>query len=195
MQTAQINSPRFNYEPTVQAPRIRHTLNDYRIFPADYSAVSNFTPRSARPVLISVLVAALVAGAAIGIHRYNENTAAKITPAQETVLPAAPAATAADTVTAPAAALPAEVAPAPAQNVIEPAPAPKARANVVAKPVAPKKAAPVQDIATPIIEAQPPAPPVVIQEPTPAPAPVIEPKPVIPPAPAPADPSVEPPKN
>ena len=208
MQTVQINPARFNYEPTVQVPRQRLTLNDYRLFPANYSAVSSLKPDSMRPVFISVLIASVVAGTAIGIHRYNESSATRSAVVQE----ATPAATtplgpAADTVTAPATPAPAaEIAPAPvvapAQSVAPQAatPAPTATAAVSNKSpatapraartaVPPSRATQVRDT--------PAATPVMVEEPTsvPPPAPVVEPKPVTLPSPSPADPPIEPPKS
>ena len=90
METAQINSPRFSYQTAAPAAR---TLDDLRIVHSKYTDMgSSFSGKSMRPMLISVLVAAAVAGTAIGLHRYSEKTTEKINATANVADPSVPAA-------------------------------------------------------------------------------------------------------
>ena len=76
MQTAQMNSPRFNDQTTARLPG---TLDDFRLVHDNYATSGNFSAKSMRPVWITALVIAAVAGIAFGVNAYSERDDAKIT--------------------------------------------------------------------------------------------------------------------
>ncbi len=190
MDTAQINSPRFSYQTA--APAAPRTLNDMRIIPDYHDPVSTFSAKKAMlPALITALVVVGIAGTAIGLHRYSENTAEKINAPAETstpiVAPApAPAPVTKDAVTEPLGPV------IKSEEVAPPVITPKVEvAKPVVKPVPPKAApAPVKTVPAaateatpPAREATPPSPPVAEPVVVPPPAPVVEPAPTTPPEP------------
>lgn len=89
METAQINSPRFNYQAAT--PASPQTLDDMRMVHGVSATEGNFSAKkSMKPVLLTVLVVAALASAAIGVHRYSENATERA--AAATADPSVPAA-------------------------------------------------------------------------------------------------------
>lgn len=91
MQTAQINSPRFDFQattpltPLTPPARRTGTLNDFRVNPDSYATTSSFSGNAMRPVMIAALVIAAGAGIAYGVTNYLEPKETKVS------APAAPA--------------------------------------------------------------------------------------------------------
>ncbi len=195
MQTAQMNSPRFNYPtPASAVTNVPHTLDDFRPVHGSYSG--SFSGKSSHPIWIAVGMIAVVASIAVGVNMYSESHSAKIETAvsapnlivpKTPVAPTAPAIEPAP-VEAPAAkemAAPDALRTPPANSVIaKPAP-------VVTKKVAPIPIAPASAVVTPQPEVVPPLPAIV--EPAPTPPPIVIEPPVVP-APTPVAPPVEPTK-
>ena len=190
MQTAQINSPRFNYTPAAAAPpSVPHTLDDFRPVHGSYSG--SFSGKSSHPVWIAVGMIAVIASIAAGVNMYSESHSAKIetaVSAPHQIVPKTPVAP-----TAPA------IAPAPVEASAAIA-APEAlrtptTSSVISKPtpVVTKKVAPAKAVVTRQPEMVPPSPAIV--EPTPTPPPMMREPTVVPaPTPVPDVPPVEPPK-
>lgn len=197
MQTAQMNSPRFNYPmPASAVTNVPHTLDDFRPVHGSYSG--SFSGKSSHPIWIAVGMIAVVASIAVGVNMYSESHSAKIETAisapslivpKTLVAPTAPAIEPAP-VQAPAAsevAAPDALRTPPANSAVtKPAP-------VVTKKVAPLPVAPARALVTPQPEVVPPLPAIV--EPAPTPPPIVIEPPVMPaPTPAPEVPPVEPTK-
>ena len=207
MQTAQINSPRFNLQ--TMAP-LGGTLDDFRVIHDNYSSAGAFSAKAMRPILIAAAVIAAGAGIAFGANMYLDRGTVKLSApvpasAPDTSVPfAAPAI---QHLQAPAIAPAAKdtlateplVAPAKAEALtsvpmaghgnnhssesMNPA---KAKSSIAAKPapVAARKVAPPVETLN-VISASPP-------EVAPAPAPVIIDVPAVVPTPTPSPPPVEP---
>ena len=196
MQTAQMNSPRFNYPTAASAvTNVPHTLDDFR--PVHGSYAGSFSGKSSQPIWIAVGMIAVVASIAAGVNMYSESHSAKIetavsaphlivpkTPLEPTT-PTAPAITPAP-VEAPAAIAAPEALRTPTTSSVIAKPAP-----VVTKKVAPIPIAPASAVVTPQPEVVPPLPAIV--EPAPTPPPIVIEPPVVP-APTPVVPPVEPTK-
>ena len=182
MVTAQMNSPRFNYQPT---PTYPVKLDDFRVGTQKKYAGS-FSGKSKAPLLYAALALAVIAGLGYVGYEYSSNepayVAAPASPKAATTLgtsstPAPVSAPAAATAAEPAIASPAT--PAASNEPVIPA---KSAVTVKTAPAPVKKSAPA-----PIT---PPVSAIVPQvEPVPAPpAPIIQEPPVIP-APAPIPPT------
>lgn len=195
MQTAQMNSPRFNYPTAASAAtNVPHTLDDFR--PVHGSYAGSFSGRSSQPVWIAVGMIAVVASIAAGVNMYSESHSAKIetaVSAPNLIVPKTPVVP-----TAPAIA-PASVE-APAAIAAPDAIRTQTANSVIAKPAAPtvtKKAAPANAVTTPQPEVVPPSPAIV--EPAPTPPPIVQEPPLVPvttpaPTPAPEVPPLQPTK-
>ncbi len=192
MQTAQINSPRFNYTTTASAStNVPHTLDDFR--PVHGSYAGSFSGRSSQPVWIAIGMIAVVASIAAGVNMYSESHSAKIEPAvsaSNLIVPKTPLAPTAPAIVPAPVDAPAAIAEPDARRT-------PTASSVIAKPapVAAKKVAPAKAVVTPQPEVVPPLPAIV--EPAPTPPPIVQEPPFVPvptPAPVPEVPRVEPTK-
>lgn len=200
MNPTPLNTPRFSYQTA--APAAPQTLNDMRIIPDYHEPQGTFSANSMKPMILSALIVAGLAGTAIGVHRYLENSSEKSAATTvDTSLPAASQAPVTDStfVSPPAPTLkdtPAVDPVAPITKAEEPSPVTKPNpvtAKEAAKPAPRVRNVPAQvaptpapitatEITPPAREATPPSPPVV--EPiAPPPAPIVEPVPTTPPEP------------
>ena len=209
MHTAQMNSPRFDYQLAVP---VAHTLDEYRVVSGSYGG--SFSRKSNQPLWIAVAMIAAIAGIGYGVNIYSDYNAPKVEPMTyspdlivKTTPPAAAslqAPTAApeslralpksEAVTMPSSAL------VPTTKNVDPnsavssrttpaaKPAPAAASKVLRAPASTNLVVPVQP------EIAPPVPPII--EPRPTPAPIVDEIPVAPaPKPVPETPPVEAPKQ
>ena len=209
MHTAQMNSPRFDYQLAVPAAQ---TLDEYRVVSGSYGG--SFSGKSNQPVWIAVAMIAAIAGIGYGVNFYSDYNAPKVEPTTYSpdlivkTTPSAPASLQAPTaapeslralpkseaVTMPSSAL------VPTTKNVEPNSAVSARTTPAAKP-APAATSKVSrapatgNVVVPVQpEIAPPVPPIV--EPRPTPAPIVDELPVVPtPKPVPETPPVEAPKQ
>ena len=209
MHTAQMNSPRFDYQLAVPAA---HTLDEYRVVSGSYGG--SFSRKSNQPLWIAVAMIAAVAGIGYGVNFYADYNAPKVEPTTYTpdlIVKSTPPASTSLQAPTPApesqATLPksdaANMSPAvlvPTTKNLEPnnsvnsrttpaaKPAPAATSKVSRAPASGNVVVPVQP------EIAPPLPPII--EPLPTPAPIVDEIPPVPaPKPVPETPPVEAPKQ
>jgi hypothetical protein len=220
MEAVQTNPQAFNYRPIAPLPR---TLDDLRMVHDNYATAGSFSASSMQPVLIAAVVIALGAGIVVGVNKYSDNNASKISAASKAPDPSVPSAvavSAASNVPVPAASITASDSPItdPLKSMTKSEEANsmplaghgnnhsseslnpvKAKTSVAAK----SASTPVKRIAPPVtpsvtppaIEFVPPQAEIVPPTPpAPAPAPVNIEEPPIVPVPAPILPPSEPPK-
>jgi hypothetical protein len=87
MDAVQTNPQAFNYLP--KAPLLR-TLDDMRMVHDNYATSGSFSASSMRPVLIAALVIAAGAGIVVGVNKYSDYNAAKISAASSMPDPTVP---------------------------------------------------------------------------------------------------------
>ena len=208
MRTAQMDSPRFDYQLALP---VSHTLDEYRVVSGSYGG--SFSRKSKQPLWIAVAMVAALAGIGYGVNFYSDYSAPKVEPTTYTpdliVKSTPPASTSLQAPTpAPESlrTLPKSDAPnmslsvlAPTTKNLEPnssvnsgttpaaKPAPAATSKVSRAPASGNVVVPVQP------EIAPPVPPII--EPRPTPAPIVEVPPVPTPQPVPETPPMEAPKQ